>query len=314
MKLPKYYYFEKLPTKNHPITQWFNKKYNKNYNGSQSRYYGYDGNTNGGATLATSNIGEFINSPTFLTHEELLEIIKDEEFVLPEKWCVSLKNAGKELMEYINKNGMYPPYSSQSTHSLYAHFPSKDGCTTFSRPQAGYVLLTQEQFLNYILKQETMENKTIIGYKLIKPEYEEAAVRLIAPHTEYKHAIKFSDFPGPKLNDRTFTSTAMAANHLRNAGVLDLWFEPVYGPKEVKLMLKGSNKNVEITIKEKGWFHVDGKKIQLAVLENVIEHMRILSSYNDWEVVPRIDVGCVHGLTVNSLNYIVAEHNKLFKL
>lgn len=79
------------------------------------------------------------------------------------------------------------------------------------------------------VKEEGLEleesNKEIIGYKLIKPEYKEAAVEI-----------------GKKGNLQTFSNIYSingyipvfgwrdTIKNLKEAGVLDIWFEPVYEP------------------------------------------------------------------------------------
>lgn len=60
------------------------------------------------------------------------------------------------------------------------------------------------------------ENKKIIGYKLIKQEYEKAAIAIVNSSVGlWNDKINFSD------NDTWY-------NEFKNAGVLDIWFTPVY--------------------------------------------------------------------------------------
>ena len=63
--------------------------------------------------------------------------------------------------------------------------------------------------------------KEIIGYKLIKPEYEGAAAKLI--------------YNGDKIHGLVQVNSEW--NILKEAGVLDLWFEPVF--KEEKTFKVG---------------------------------------------------------------------------
>ncbi len=69
---------------------------------------------------------------------------------LPEKWCINLRNAPKEVIDYCNKHGERPQYKGCS-FDVYAHFPAVniDGnfCTTAFRRKE-YTEITHEQFLN----------------------------------------------------------------------------------------------------------------------------------------------------------------------
>jgi hypothetical protein len=69
-------------------------------------------------------------------------------------------------------------------------------------------------------------NKKIIGYKLIKPEYEQAVDKIVlhtnSGTTEYKH-VKTTPLGGYSV-----TLNPESIKNLKEAGVLDLWFEPIY--------------------------------------------------------------------------------------
>ena len=65
-------------------------------------------------------------------------------------------------------------------------------------------------------------NKKIIGYKLIKPEYEKASDALLDNScVKWDKAENFRGYYHLILNSETISN-------LKKAGVLDLWFEPVY--------------------------------------------------------------------------------------
>jgi len=59
--------------------------------------------------------------------------------------------------------------------------------------------------------------KEIIGYKLIKPEYEEVAIKITGYVTGGKSFINYKLQP-----------EGLFVEALQKAGVLDLWFEPIY--------------------------------------------------------------------------------------
>lgn len=83
--------------------------------------------------------------------------MKQERFVLPEKWCVkNPENHESQLLyDYTNSlKGTMPgfyPYSS----GTYFHFPNYDiRCITSGKNESGYTEITFEQFKKYVLKQE----------------------------------------------------------------------------------------------------------------------------------------------------------------
>ena len=80
--------------------------------------------------------------------------------------------------------------------------------------------LTFEQFNKYIINSEKMKEKEIKSYKLINPNYEKAAARLLAPSLNSLYGNVGN--PGD-------------IEKLRSAGVLDIWFEPIY-EKEKKIL------------------------------------------------------------------------------
>lgn len=87
------------------------------------------------------------------TKEELIEhlVVKEEEFVLPEKWCV--KGDKQEVIDYSNIHGKIKPYKLNKNY--YHHYPScGEGCTTSDKIEKGYTEITFEQFKKYVLKEE----------------------------------------------------------------------------------------------------------------------------------------------------------------
>lgn len=83
------------------------------------------------------------------------------------------------------------------------------------------------------------ENKPIIGYKLIKPEYKEAVSKLID--------LSLGDFEFTKRCPFNFTATSEWCFELKEMKVLDLFFEPVY---DTSITLKSGVKLSEDDIAE----------------------------------------------------------------
>lgn len=143
----------------------------------------------------------------------------DKEFILPEKWCVK---DYKEVSRWASKvfGCEYHVDSSRYLCVEEKEFPNVDSYFFYSREFAyDYTEITFEQFKKYILKTKEMEEREIIGYKLKEDckQYKEAikklgSVALIESEIEYLTI---------KQNNQTIP-------RLKESGVLDLWFEPVY--------------------------------------------------------------------------------------
>jgi len=84
-----------------------------------------------------------------------------------------------------------------------------------------YPIYTFEQFKKYVLKNNNMENKKIIGYKLIKPEYRKAAENIVALGVNWKVGKSFIEVMENNPDD-------YYTKKLKEAGVLELWFEKIY--------------------------------------------------------------------------------------
>ena len=125
----------------------------------------------------------------------------DQNFILVNKWCNSPTNHRNEA-PYVASTG-------------WIHSTSDPNRFGFKK-KPGYTEITFEQFKKYVLN---MKEREIIGYKLIKPEYEKAAAEICGlPHTNFK----------PHYNNCSFEPNSICACTLEKAGVLNLWFAPVY--------------------------------------------------------------------------------------
>lgn len=144
----------------------------------------------------------------------------DKEFVLPEKWCVlrDTKEKGEILSEWANKD------SGTSSHvgwkdGNYIHSDNIDeSLTPRSGVKAlGYTEITLEQFKKYVLKQEDMD-KEIIGYKL-----KEDCEKYIPALDEVCKCFSFGN--------HMFDIGSVYYEAFEEAGVLNLWFEPIFKEK-----------------------------------------------------------------------------------
>jgi hypothetical protein len=148
-----------------------------------------------------------------LSFEEFKQRYIDKDFVLPEQWCV------RDCEEV----------------ALYAH--EKWGCGNYISPDRyyhgggyefydyyiheGYTEITLEQFKKYVLKQDDMKEKKIIGYKPKDINCFEYAKNFAKNYTAYGYDEGYS-------NVRIIAPSCGHYQFFKEAGVLDLWFEPVY--------------------------------------------------------------------------------------
>jgi hypothetical protein len=158
---------------------------------------------------------------TTIPYYSVKEFLKEKEFVLPEKWAIkgefSSKRNNRILSEWFstNSNNCWAISSPE-----YFYFIEDNNCKRVKYLPTSYTEITFEQFKKYVLKEEIM-GKKIIGYRLVKREYEKAVIA-VCNWTSFNFKRFESD-----ISDE-------AVKRLTEAGVLDLWFEPV-SEEEIKL-------------------------------------------------------------------------------
>lgn len=151
---------------------------------------------------------------------------------LPAKWCISRNltlEQNKIVTDWINKK-FYTGYSDYRTPCYYIITDTTHGYVdTLTEIRAeGYTEITFEQFENYILNKTTMQttDKKIAGYKLTKTEYLDAVKTITTNVWWNEHADSNLTVDGWHFSESN--SKDSLAGKFRKAGVLDLWFEPVY--------------------------------------------------------------------------------------
>lgn len=176
--------------------------------------------------------------------------MENKEFVLPKKWCIKAFNHEEEevIVNYVNaipkiqKRGIGYPYQPSECDRFY-HFPMyNENCVTSQHIKKGYQEITFEQFKKYVLKEGTMENKKIVGYKLIKPEYKESVRSIINDSCWWpnfdanleRYGFNFGNTEGEFIPENN-----SIYKPLKNAGVLNLWFEPVYKSRPPQIEING---------------------------------------------------------------------------
>jgi len=216
-----------------------------------------------------------------------------EEF--PKKWAIELYPEVKKWIEEEHKTHYY---SKDSENHIF-HFPNWVnnngfllGNHTNSEVRKEYTLITLEQFKKHFLKEKQMK-KQIVGYKLIKPEYE-GALKNIEPYWNKelfeKHGYNLAIGSGIYYK-------------FKKAGVLDIWFEPVYEEKKQIIKMYSSNKGeFEIEIIEgKAYYRPDNRELPKEWVKRIINsYDDVLTSYfalyNPYEIkIASIKVGCMEG-------------------
>lgn len=123
--------------------------------------------------------------------------------------------------------------------------------------------------------------KKIIGYKLAKPKYEQAAMALVDSKTDWKGGSKI-----------VFVEDGTWYNKFKEADVLDLWFEPVYEEEkpinirgyeakrvgdEIKFGCKGFSREDLISYKKlfdseiDGSITIDGQNINTEIIDKLLK-------------------------------------------
>lgn len=168
------------------------------------------------------------------------ENLPDEEFVLPKHWCI---NGCEELSQYFKEIGVINLSSTYDDQFYYITYDGKWDCK-LSKDNS--TVITFDQFKEHVLseiketvnisvlnhdteKYETIahyENwkkpkyfKEIIGYKLIKEEYKEAA-----QYIAFNENRPFTHLLNGKID---FYCDSIVHERINHAGVMH-WFEPVY--------------------------------------------------------------------------------------
>lgn len=94
-------------------------------------------------------------------------VVKEPEFVLPEKWYIQRNSENFEVLNEWenNKRGSFVAFNTSNNCSM---FSDKDYYFTKPAHILGYTEITFEQFKKYVLKEENVEEK-VVEEKVIEP-------------------------------------------------------------------------------------------------------------------------------------------------
>ena len=166
------------------------------------------------------------------------------------------------------------------------------------------VLITQ--------KQKEMKQEEIIGYKLIKPEYVKAACR-IEGYVSFGESI---------VNGSTITlkGKEKAFDKLKDAEVLDKWFEPVYAVKEVVMSIPYNKGELKILIKNKGHIEIVGESVvniedlRKFLNEDFHKCKTKVGGFDTIVKISHISVGCKKDISIEDVRKVVLAHDELFNI
>lgn len=312
MSLPTKWFVERTPENAEILNKWAVGKYGHNHSGyleGNRRHFILSQDDPGISSPGYVYVGSKsgltdLRDYTEITFEQFKQEVLKETVMnktnLPDTWCVKNDDSQKfkdTVIAYINENktsgGTYEGNSLNSYYGLVKGISNGD----ISGKSFNNVILTLEEFI-------TATNANLIGYKL-KPDCDKyiPAIKLIASNYDKGYTPEW-DFADPSLT----------AGYLRDASVLDLWFDPVFekiAPKVVKLTL--GDKGQELTISNKGSITSNNTTInidQLKTLQNVM-YGKISNKVGEWEIeFPQVKLGCTI-FTLVELDKVIEEYNKL---
>jgi len=181
MKLPKYFVIKK--EKDSPLwdkyLSWLNDYANKNgaknhcWFGEIGAYYGITNTPKNGYTGWEWNLTSFSDVTEELTLEQWDEIVNG--FKLPEKWYCIVTEENKEILNkwrhsaatFLANATVHEDDLILSCHSDGSYFYRNEEKTFLDNKKfSGYKKITTEQFIKYILKQETPKQMKKININL----------------------------------------------------------------------------------------------------------------------------------------------------
>lgn len=155
------------------------------------------------------------------------DIIPYEE--IPEKWYIKITKENKETIEQWLGNHNF----NLGTHSCVHYDKNACDISNVSQFKKGATEITFEQFQTHILKQNNM--KKIIGYKLKDNlwigDRKDRVLDGIA-----KVGLIFTSSTEENINQVMFRMAHPAViENYKAAGVLDVWFTPIYEDDKVEI-------------------------------------------------------------------------------
>lgn len=174
-------------------------------------------------------------------------------------------------------------------------------------------------FLKQLNNNKQME---IIGYKLIKPEYKDAVFTICKLSNTSWLGFEHNNF---RKDNVGCTGYEKYVKNLKEAGVLDLWFEPIYKPevKVFKMQCDGGTFELEVSSKgiyyklEDSWLYIED--VASLLPSKYIAKMRYINSKSvssqlydiKTNTNTKIDVGCKKNTLISEWEQVYNYYKSL---
>ena len=241
---------------------------------------------------------------------------------LPEKWCIACKD-NIEARRYFDKNSTRDCYESNYNYGYLHRFNAIDQDITSpgdlrasfhnDEIRSGYTKITFDQFKELVLKESNMDKK-LIGYNLKKDctQFEQASFAIINVRSTEGNTKFVNE------NGVDFTEDSLYHDWLKEANVLDLWFEPVYESikKDVQVPVKASKQLVFIISKDHEGYvkeNHENKKVSIQSLADMVNYGFGLHGYSAYKIKPvTFDMGCVKNICTSGIEKVIEAYDEFW--
>lgn len=242
---------------------------------------------------------------TEITYEQFLKYVvkmeEKEQFPKDDFGVIVENNNGKEIVNYLISKGFNNQKGLDGTaqNVYYGILKDKTYISYFKISESPF----SQKFTLEQLKQldSNMETKKILGYKLIKLEYIDCVKEILK---EYKGHYSFD-------KNTILYPCSMYFTKIKEAGVLDIWFTPVYEPEKPKEIIVNMG-SFELVVTPKGIFHKGSENITQFVKELVEFYQKLPLKFDKYDCtvsnVQFIKVGCQTGTTLLNWKKVWEEY------
>ena len=227
-----------------------------------------------------------------------------------EDWIVG------EWLVYLNSHGDYVLFQVKniSMHCDYTRGYARNGSASYRKATKEEIIkhFNMAHFGDTKVPLYTVEEREIIGYKWkngFKNRYEVAAC-LIANSLDLE-----------VLMDGTrFKELSTVKKNLQEAGVLDLWFEPVYKKDKEVITLRHSKGTFEVEVSKEGIFFLfEERWVNPVALRNSlaardVDHStyKALTGCSYYEFTPsEMNCGCLKKVPVEDIQKVLDTYDSL---
>jgi hypothetical protein len=290
--LPEKWSIERTKENSEVINEWFNKNTSKGYSyTAEAGFVSYpEGNS--------FNISFIPIGHTEITFEQFGQyVLKTKNMELTDNFAVIVENNNSEkIIDFLKDKGYTDEYVNGGGRNGGHYYISK-GETKIRYSNILTEPISKKYTLNELKQTDKNMEKKIIGYKLIKPEYTKALEGLLdCVWSKNEDLLRYK----PNIDK------------LREAKVLDIWFEPVYAEKSEMMELAYDGGTVWLKIeKDKisvdSWSAVFDKKELENIKSKVVAIPPIATKQvlgDSWYInyeIDKISIGCKKGFLIKNV-------------